>query len=75
MFTTLMTLDLLDILGTNQPGAVPSDTIILFAIGGYVYSLEPNPWDWLTSKAKAEAMAEQVARWPSQYGCDGIDLE
>ena len=26
----------------------------------YAYSLEPNPWDWLTSQAKAEAMAKRV---------------
>merc|ERR1719204_2312760 len=61
--------------GTDQPGAVPSDTVIMFAIGGYAYSLKPNPWDWLTSKEKAEAMAEKVAKWPEQYGCDGIDLD
>ena len=26
----------------------------------YAYSLKPNPWEWLTSKDKAEAMAEKV---------------
>ena len=26
----------------------------------YAYSLKPNPWEWLTSKEKAEAMAEKV---------------
>jgi len=60
---------------TDQPGAVPKDTIIMFAIGGYSYSIKPNPWDWLTSKDKAEAMAARVAKWPEQYGCDGIDLD
>merc|ERR1719244_293147 len=39
--------------GTNVEGAVPSDTLIIFAIGGYAYSINPNPWDWLTSKEKA----------------------
>merc|ERR1711890_102249 len=48
--------------GTNADGAVPADTLIIFAIGGYAYSLHPNPWEWLTSQSKAEAMAEQ---WPS----------
>jgi len=61
--------------GTNLPGAVPADTVIIFAIGGYSYSLKPNPWKWLTSKAAAEAMAEKVAKWPEMYGIDGIDLD
>ncbi len=61
--------------GTGQPGAVPADTVILFAIGGYAYSYDPNPWDWLTSRDKAEAMAEQVAEWRLLYNCDGIDLD
>lgn len=61
--------------GTNQPGAVPKDTVILFALGGYAYSVGINPWPWLTSKAKAEEMAEKVALWPEEYGCDGIDLD
>jgi len=61
--------------GTDKPGAVPADTVIMFAIGGYAYSIKPNPWHWLTSKEKAEAMAEKVAKWPEQYGCDGIDLD
>jgi len=46
--------------GTNADGAVPADTLIIFAIGGYAYSLHPNPWEWLTSQSKAEAMAEQI---------------
>jgi len=61
--------------GTNAEGAVPKDTLILFAIGGYAYSIHPNPWEWLTSKDKAEAMAVQVAKWKDQYGIDGIDLD
>jgi len=61
--------------GTDKPGAVPADTVIMFAIGGYAYSIKPNPWHWLTSKEKAEAMAEKVAKWPALYGCDGIDLD
>jgi len=61
--------------GTDQPGAVPQDTVIMFAIGGYAYSLKPNPWHWLTSQAAAEKMAEEVATWGERYGCDGIDLD
>merc|ERR1711973_1054837 len=61
--------------GTDKPGAVPADTVIMFAIGGYAYSIKPSPWHWLTSKEKAEAMAEKVAQWPELYGCDGIDLD
>ena len=61
--------------GTGAPGSVPANTFIMFAIGGYAYSLKPNPWHWLTSRAAAEEMAEKVARWPEQYGCDGIDLD
>lgn len=54
---------------------MPQDTLILFAIGGYSYSIQTNPWEWLTTKEKAEAMAEEVATWPEKYGCDGIDLD
>lgn len=61
--------------GTNVDGAVPADTLISFAIGGYAYSITPNPWDWLTSREKAEAMADKVARWRDDYGIDGIDLD
>ena len=49
--------------GTGQPGAVPSNTTIMFAIGGQAYSEKPNPWDWLTTTDKAEAMAAEVAQW------------
>ena len=61
--------------GTNKPGAVPADTLIMFAIGGYAYSLDPNPWHWLLSRERAEEMAERVATWPATYGCDGVDLD
>merc|ERR1719361_1375703 len=61
--------------GTNEPGAVPADTVILFALGGYAYSVQINPWVWLKSREAAEAMAEKVAEWPEKYGCDGIDLD
>ena len=61
--------------GTNEEGAVPADTVILFAIGGYLNSLHPNPWPWLTTQEAAEKMAEKVAQWPDLYGCDGIDLD
>jgi len=61
--------------GSDAPGSVPANTIIMFAIGGYAYSIKPNPWDWLTSKEAAELMAEKVAEWPTLYGCDGIDLD
>jgi len=61
--------------GSGAPGSVPADTVIMFAIGGYAYSLKPNPWKWLTSKAAAEEMAVKVAEWPEMYGCDGIDLD
>ena len=61
--------------GTNTEGAVPQDTVIIFAIGGIQYSHQYNPWHWLTSKEAAEAMAEEVATWPDKYGCDGIDLD
>ena len=61
--------------GTDEEGAVPEGTIIMFAIGGEAGSKHPDTWDWLTSKAKAEAMAEHVAKWPSKHGCDGIDID
>jgi len=61
--------------GTNTDGAVPEDTLIIFAIGGYQYSIDPNPWHWLTSKEAAEDMAVEVARWRDLYGIDGVDLD
>merc|ERR1712106_67429 len=61
--------------GTGLPGSVPASTIIMFAIGGYAYSIKPNPWYWLLTREAAEAMAVKVAEWPEKYGCDGIDLD
>ena len=61
--------------GGPEPGSVPGNTKIIFAIGGYSYSVDPNPWDWLTTQNKAEKMADIVATWPDMYGCDGIDLD
>merc|ERR1712029_834221 len=61
--------------GTGVEGAIPADTVILFAIGGYAYSSKIKPWHWLESKEAAEAMAEKVAKWPEEYGIDGIDLD
>jgi len=61
--------------GTGVDGAIPSDTVILFAIGGYAYSSKIKPWHWLESKEAAEKMAEKVATWPKRYGIDGIDLD
>ena len=58
--------------GTRVEGAVSSDTVIMFAIGGQLYSQDYNPWHWLTSKEAAEAMAIEVATWPDRYGCDGL---
>ncbi len=48
---------------------------ILIRLGGYVYSIKENPWNWLTSKDAAEAMAVKVAEWPEKYNCDGIDID
>ena len=52
--------------GTNAEGAVPANTMIIFAIGGIKYSTDYNPWSWLTSKQAAEAMAVEVATWPDK---------
>ena len=52
--------------GTNAEGAVPTNTMIIFAIGGIKYSTDYNPWSWLTSKQAAEAMAVEVATWPDK---------
>ena len=41
----------------------------------YAYSVDPNPWDWLTTREKAEEMAVEVAGWRNSYGIDGIDLD
>ena len=54
--------------GRQEEGAVPASTLIMFAIGGYAYSLAPNPWAWLTSREAAEQMAEEVRpRHSSRY--------
>ena len=57
---------------------MPASTLIMFAIGGYAYSLAPNPWAWLTSREAAEQMAEEVRpRHSSRYLtplCLGGDL-
>jgi hypothetical protein len=53
----------------------PTGATIMFAVGGYSYSMHPNPWPFLESVEAAEAMAAQVAEWPKKYGCDGIDLD
>ena len=61
--------------GQDTEGAVPGDTTIIFAVGGwhnssrrkttltsrYEYSVDPNPWAWLESKEAAEEMALQVS--------------
>ncbi len=52
-----------------------SNIVILFAIGGYAYSIEIDPWHWLTNREAAEAMAEEVAGWIPRYGIDGVDLD
>jgi len=61
--------------GTGAEGSVSADTRIIFAVGGYAYSLNPNPWEWLTSREAAESMAEKVAAWRDLYGIDGVDLD
>ena len=48
---------------------------MLFAIGGYAYSINPNPWQWLTTREAAEDMAQEVASWRDLYNIDGIDLD
>jgi len=61
--------------GTGGSGAIPKDTVVLFSVGGYSYSIKPNPWPFLASSAAAQSMAREVATWSSKYGCDGIDLD
>jgi len=61
--------------GTGSKGAIPSNTLIIFSVGGEEYSNHPNPWPWLTSTQAANTMAEEVATWNTKYGCDGIDLD
>jgi len=61
--------------GKGTPGSIPSGTKIIFSVGGYSYSIKPNPWPFLASASAAATMAREVATWPSKYGCDGIDLD
>jgi len=61
--------------GSGADGSVPKDALIIFAIGGFAYSQNPNPWPWLTSKDEAEKAAVTVGHWKQQYGVDGIDLD
>jgi len=50
---------------------------VIASIGGQAYSASAGAgmWPWLQSKEAAEAMAIEVAQWPSQYGMDGVDLD
>ena len=52
--------------GPDAEGAVPTNTMIIFAIGGIKYSTDYIPWSWLASKEAAEAMAVEVATWPDK---------
>jgi len=61
--------------GSGAAGSIPKDTVIIFSVGGYSYSLKPNPWPFLASLQAAVTMGQEVATWPSKYGCDGIDLD
>ncbi len=61
--------------GTNQAGAVPAQTRIIFAIGGIAYSTSINPWPWLTTPEAARAMAHRVSAWSRDHGADGVDLD
>lgn len=60
--------------GKATRGAVPESTLIIFSIGGEGYSQKFKPWKWLTSKKRAEDMAERVSLWPDLYGCDGVEV-
>jgi len=61
--------------GNGGSGSIPSNTVIMFSVGGYTYSNSPNPWPFLASADAATQMAKEVATWPQKYGCDGIDLD
>mgnify|MGYP006088417841 FL=1 len=62
--------------GSGAPGAVSAKAVVLFSIGGESYSTKTNPWPFLASKAAAEAMAIEVAKWSTLYpGCDGVDMD
>jgi hypothetical protein len=50
---------------------------VIASIGGQAYSAKAGAdmWPWLQSKAAAEAMAVEVAKWPTLYGIDGVDID
>lgn len=50
---------------------------VIASIGGQAYSASAGAdmWPWLQSKDAAEAMAVEVAKWPEQYGMDGVDVD
>lgn len=50
---------------------------VVASVGGQAYSASTGAdmWPWLQSKDAAEAMAIEVAKWQSQYGIDGIDID
>lgn len=50
---------------------------VIASIGGQAYSASAGAdmWPWLQSKEAAEAMAVEVAKWPTQYGMDGVDID
>lgn len=50
---------------------------VIASIGGQAYSAKAGAdmWPWLQSKEAAEAMAVEVAKWPEQYGMDGVDID
>jgi len=57
----------------GQSGCPTSSQKIIFSIGGEGYS--NSDWPWLASQSAAASMAQNVAQWPSKYGCDGIDID
>jgi hypothetical protein len=60
----------------GQKGCPPKNMPVIFSVGGEAYSNGKwSTWPWLASQATAEAMAEKVATWDTQYGADGIDLD
>eukprot|EP01084_Bolivina_argentea_P229092 386738_1 len=57
----------------GKPGCPPTNTPVIFSIGGESYS--NKQWPWLASQSAAESMAAEVAQWDTKYGADGIDLD
>jgi len=47
---------------------------VIASIGGQSYS-DSASWPWLASPAAAEAMAEEIIKWKTDYGIDGVDLD